>query len=327
MGISSAFIAAMAYICYFNNMRLFGEPLSSLIIFVLISIVTGTTITFFVGKRILTPLSEITAAAKEVAKGDFSVRVDEEQKVQELGETIRTFNMMVHELSGIETLRNDFIVNVSHEFKTPIAAIEGYATLLREKNLSPKEYDEYTLMIIQSARQLSTLSGNILRISKLENQGFIADKCDFRLDEQIRQAILQLEPEWSKKEINLNIDLQKVTFHGNKELVMQVWSNLIGNAVKFSHQNGNITVSLISADGFVQVIVSDDGIGMSEEIKKHIFEKFYQGDSARSGIGNGLGLALAKRIIELCGGEIDVNSTDGNGTAFMVRLPMTDYTK
>lgn len=321
LGVLSLILGGMFLLCYGSGNDFFKSPFIALVLFASESITAGSAISFFVGKRILNPLGEISAAASAVAKGDFSIRLTEEQPIGEISDITKNFNVMVQELGSIETLRTDFIVNVSHEFKTPIAAIEGYATLLQDENLTREEHDEYTRMIIESTKQLSTLTGNILKISKLENQEYIADKTEFRLDEQIRLAILQLESEWSKKELNLNIDLQKVLFYGNHELCMQVWSNLLGNAVKFAGQHGNINISLIAANGFVQVIISDDGPGMSESVQKHIFEKFYQGDNARSRKGNGLGLPLVKRIIDLCGGEISVESSTGNGATFMVRLP------
>ena len=289
------------------------------------SILIGTAITAISGRKILTPITDLSDAAKEVAKGNFSVRLaHEEHKVDVLGEMAANFNRMVQELGGIETLRNDFIVNVSHEFKTPIAAIEGYATLMQDHDLSPKERQEYSRLIIESTRQLSSLSSNILKLSKLENQEFIVDKSQFGLDEQIRQALLLLETQWNDKEINLDITLEPVGFYGNEELLMQVWLNLLGNAIKFTDRRGDIAVDLFKTEEAVTVRITDSGTGMTEEVMKHIFVKFYQGDRSRSAEGNGLGLPLVRRIVELCGGEITVESTPGEGSVFAVTFPVEE---
>ena len=176
-------------------------------------------------------------------------------------------------------------------------------------------------MIIDSAKQLSSLTGNILRMSKLENQEIISDKEYYRLDEQIRYVILLLEPQWSGKNINLEIQLERQEFYGNSGLLHQVWINIIGNAIKFTPKNGEVSVSLTQNREKVIVNVADSGIGMSEEVMKHAFDKFYQGDHARAESGNGLGLSLVKRITELCGGEIKVDSVSGAGTSFTVILP------
>lgn len=202
----------------------------------------------------------------------------------------------------METLRNDFIVNVSHEFKTPIAAIEGYATLMQDQELSPEERADYSRLIIESTRQLSSLSSNILKLSKLENQEIVGGKKEFALDEQLRQALLLLEAQWNDKGINLELTLEPVVYYGNEELLMQVWLNLLSNAIKFTDNGGEVAVSLLSAEDAVTVRIADSGTGMTEEVMKRIFEKFYQGDKSRSAEGNGLGLPLVRRIVELSGG-------------------------
>ncbi|MDD9146935.1 MULTISPECIES: HAMP domain-containing sensor histidine kinase [unclassified Sporolactobacillus] len=297
-------------------------PLIPISILMFMSIVIGTVISLFVGKKILKPITQFSKAAKQVAKGDFNIKLNETSHINEIHELTRNFNIMVHELSSIETLRNDFVVNVSHEFKTPITTIEGYATLLQDKTLSDKDKDEYIQMILESTRQLTTLCGNILILSKLENQGLVMDKQTFRLDEQIRQAILLLEPNWSKKNINFEIDLINMTYLGKEDLLMQVWINLLDNAIKFSKQDGTVNVSLIQDQGMIRVDISDNGIGMTEAVIHHIFDKFYQGNTTRSSSGNGLGLPLVKKIIELCDGRITVKSKYNEGTHFTVFLPL-----
>ena len=298
-------------------------PFIPIIILFIISIIIATLITSFTGKKVTSPVTELINATKNVAKGDFSVRVSEEHRMSEWCKLTRNFNQMVNELSGIETLRNDFIANVSHEFKTPLAAIEGYATLLRNKDITAEEYDEYTRMIIEAAGQLSTLSGNILKITKLENQQIIGELDHFILDEQIRQAILLLEKQWSEKDMQLDINLDPVKYYGSEELLMQVWLNILGNAIKFTEQGGIIAVHLHQTSEKVIISVSDSGCGMTEDTMKHIYEKFHQGDHTRSMNGNGLGLTLAKRIIDMCHGSIQVTSTLGQGSCFTVSLPIS----
>lgn len=315
-------LLALIYIRY-GKLNIHGKvPFSPIIIIMLISLIIGYIITLYVGKKILSPITDFSNAAKEIAKGNFDIHLNESHRVSEISEVAHHFNIMVQELRSIETLRNDFVVNVSHEFKTPIAAIEGYATLLQDKTITKEEHDEYTGMIVNSARQLSTLSGNILKISKLENQEVITDKREYRLDEQVRQALLLLESIWTPKQLTLNIELEKCVYHGNEELMMQVWSNLLGNAIKFTPEGGEISVSLTSKEHCIDVIISDTGIGMTKSVRKHIFEKFYQGDHARYAEGNGLGLPLVSRIINLCGGTIEVISEPGEGSTFTVKLPM-----
>lgn len=301
-----------------------GNPLAPFMFLLFISVVIGTVISLFVAKKILTPITTISKVSNEVAKGNFDVRLDEISRVTEIRELTQNFNVMIQELSSIETLRDDFVVNVSHEFKTPIAAIEGYAMLLQDKGLSETERDDYTQMILNSSRRLANLSGNILRLSKLESQEVILEKKLYRLDEQIRQAILLLESQWSAKDIDLQIDMIKTTYKGNEKLLMQVWMNIIGNAVKFTPAGGKITVQLSWDKENTVVQISDNGCGMDANVVRHIFDKFYQGDTTRKSEGNGLGLTLAKRIVDLCGGDIRVKSEIGKGSVFMVSLP-NDY--
>lgn len=296
--------------------------ISPLIILLIISIPIGTVVSFFVGVKIMEPITKLSEASKEVAKGDFSVRVSEKSSLIEIKEMTHNFNRMVDELSSIETLQNDFVVNVSHEFKTPIASIEGYATLLQEKDLSEEEKDEYITMILESSRQLSSLSGNILNLSKLENQEILPKDNEFRLDEQIRQAILLLEKEWTQKKINMEIDLTKIEYRGDDTLLMQVWVNILSNAVKFTDHGGTISIKSFPEDDRVIIKISDTGCGIPNEISHKIFDKFYQGDTSRKSQGNGLGLSLTKRILDLTGGSISVESEPDKGSTFIVSLPV-----
>lgn len=300
------------------------SPLAPFIFLLFISVIIGTSISIFVAKKILEPITNFSNATYEVARGNFDIKIDEKGPIGEIRDLTKNFNMMVHELSSIETLRNDFIVNVSHEFKTPIATIEGYATLLQDKNLSDSEFKEYTQMIIYSARQLNTLSSNILSLSKLENQEIILEKELYRLDEQIRHAILMLEPDWNLKHLVFNINMIKIEYCGNESLLMQVWINLIGNAIKFTPNNGLIHINLFKNDSSIIFEITDTGIGIDNSIIDHIFDKFYQGDTSRRINGNGLGLPLAKRIIDLSNGSISVKSVIGEGSTFTIILPSYD---
>lgn len=320
-------ILAYLYIRLGNDAMQHRNPFPPVLTIILFSLVIGTTITVTVGRKILAPIAELIKAAKEVSKGNFDIHLDESHRVDEISGAAHHFNIMVQELRSIETLRNDFVVNVSHEFKTPLAAIEGYATLLQEDNLSKKEHDEYTGMIIDSARQLSALSGNILKISKLENQELLTEQTEYRLDEQLRQALLLLESAWEPKQLNLNIELDELHYYGNEELMMQVWLNVLGNAIKFTPEGGEISVSLRPDGPWISAVIADTGIGMTPKVRKHIFEKFYQGDPARSAEGNGLGLPLVARIISLSGGRIEVSSEPGVGSAFTIKLPGPVSTK
>ena len=286
------------------------------------SLLLGGTVALYVGKTIIGPIKKIGDAFREVSEGNFSVRVPEDERIDEIREMAKQFNAMTYDLSHIETLRTDFVANVSHEFKTPLSSIEGYATLLQNPALSEEKRLRYTQKILENSHRLSNLTSNILLLSKLENQEVLTDKKQFRLDEQIRKTILLLEDKWTKKNIEFNLDLPLQIYYGSEKLLEQVWYNIIDNAIKHSPSDGVIEIRIKSEQTFVSVEVEDHGEGMTEEVMKHIFEKFYQGDSSRKEEGNGLGLALVKRIINICNGKISVQSTPGCGSTFSVELPI-----
>lgn len=292
-----------------------------IVLFSLGSILLGAILALFVGRLIIRPIENISDAFGELACGNFDVKVPENEKIAEIREMAKRFNTMTYDLSHIETLRSDFVVNVSHEFKTPIAAIEGYTTLLQNPTLSPERHNHYVEKILDNSRKLSTLSSNILMLSKLENQGTVPQCKEYRLDEQIRKSILRLENKWTEKDIEFDMDLPKQMYYGSEQLLEQVWSNILDNAIKHSPQGGIIQVGIQETENTLTVCITDHGSGMSAEIQKHIFEKFYQGDSSRKAEGNGLGLALVKRIVDLCRGVISVESAPGNGAAFFISLP------
>lgn len=285
------------------------------------SLLLGTILTVFVGRLIIHPIQKISNAFGELSGGNFDVRVSEDERLTEIREMAERFNAMTYDLSHIETLRTDFVANVSHEFKTPIAAIEGYATLLQNKTLSPEKQERYVNKILDNSRRLSSLSGNVLMLSRLENQGKISNCMEIRLDEQIRRCILMLESKWSPRSIEFDMDLSRQIYYGSESLLEQVWINIIDNAVKYSPDGGCIHITIENKPDWTVVTVADEGIGMPEDVKKYAFEKFYQGDTSHKMEGNGLGLALVKRIITLCRGEVQLESEAGKGTAVTVTLP------
>lgn len=271
--------------------------------------------------QITKPVMRLTRATKEVAKGNFDVTVEYES-CDELGQLTHHFNLMTRELKNMEYLRKDFVSSVSHEFKTPIASIQGFARLLKSKDLTPEEFEEYTDVIISESDRLSKLSSNLLRLSRLENQAIPAPSSEFSLDEQIRKTILLLENDWSAKNLELDIDMETVQYTGNEEMIQQIWINLLSNAIKFSNEGGILSVCLTKEADAVKVQIADNGAGISEEALPRIFEKFYQGDSSRAAKGNGLGLSIVKQILDSCGGTISVESKVGAGTKFTVLLPL-----
>ena len=307
-------------IIFTRNKSLNLQVISVLVAAFFISLVIGTIITSFVSKIILEPVRELMQATKDVAGGDFNVRVSEKRGL-ELKILARNFNTMVQELGSIETLRNDFISNVSHEFKTPIASIQGFAKLLQSDEITQEEKKEYTDVIMEETARLTNLSTNILKLSKLDNQKLLLEKNEFNLAEQMRRCILLLEQEWSRKKVEMIIELDEIMYYGNEELLQQVWINLISNAVKFSKEKGMVSISMTNRENSVIVRIEDQGCGMDEETIKHIFDKFYQGDKARNKEGNGLGLALVKKIIDLCKGTITVHSNPEKGSSFQIELP------
>ena len=295
--------------------------LSTLLSLLLVSTVASAFISYYVGRRVLTPMVKLSKASKEVAKGNFNITVEDSSRLEEVQTTFRNFNAMVQELNSISTLSNDFIANVSHEFKTPLTAIEGYTMLLQDPALSEAERGEYLDKILYNTHRLTELIGNILMLTKLENKLLPEQYTTFRLDEQIRQAAVSLESAWSEKQIGFRTELPEVTLHGCESLLFHVWTNLIGNAVKFSPAGQDIEIRLLEQTECVVVSVRDHGIGMTEAVKARIFEKFYQGDASHKAAGNGLGLAMVKRIVELSEGVIEVDSAPGEGSEFRVILP------
>lgn len=302
------------------NFATFKNPALLLWCVCLLCFILSYLVSFFLMDAVFTPMEELSAASKKVASGDYSTELSYNGHITEVASVFENFNLMTQELNSVEMMRNDFIANVSHEFKTPLSSITGYMTLLQDTDLQEEERQEYVRRIFFNIEKLNDLTGNILQLSKLEHQSLALSTTSYRLDEQIREALVLLEPKWNAKQIALNIEMKDVTYIGPQSLLFQVWTNLISNAIKFSNPGGNIRIRLTQDAAEIRVLISDDGIGMSEETMSHIFEKFYQGDSSRKEQGNGLGLALCKEILNRCDGNIYVDSSPGNGATFLVVL-------
>ena len=289
-------------------------------------------LTFFTRKKMRDtyeePLHRLAEGTRKVAEGDFSVyvpTVHTSSRLDYLDVMILDFNKMVEELGSVETLKTDFVSNVSHEMKTPIAVIKNYAELLQTDRGTEEERREYARNIEEAAVRLSTLISNILKLNKLENQSIDPDIEDYDLSGQLEMCILQYEDLWDEKELELEVDIEeRVDVRADRSLMELVWNNLLSNAVKFTEPGGTVTIRQRTAEGQVEVSVTDTGCGMSQESIRHIFDKFYQGDTSHAREGNGLGLALVKRIIDLMNGEITVVSRPGQGSTFTVRLPAAD---
>ena len=297
-----------------------GGPIGFIIVMITFSILLGTALATFFSRKALRPIRKVIAATHLIAEGDFTAHVDI-KGIYELVELSDSFNKMTNQLSSIETLRSDFINNFSHEFKTPIVSVRGFAKLLKSGNLTEDEKQEYLDIIITESERLAQLSTNVLNLSKYENIEIITDKAPFRLDEQIRRAVVMMEPKWSAKDININIDVEEIIFDGNEDLTQQIWLNLLDNSIKHSNDGGVIQIRLSKPNGYVKFTIKDNGEGIDEQTKERIFDKFYQGDTSHAKTGNGLGLAIVKRITELHGGTVEVQSEVEKGSVFSISLP------
>lgn len=268
------------------------------------------------------PMKRILQAVNQISNGQFDTQIEpiHLKKKNEFDEIIEGINRMARELSHVETLKTDFISNVSHEIKTPLAVIQNYSDMLNNPALTEEERQSYAGIIADATKRLNNLVVNILKLNRLENQEIYPDKRKFNLGEQIRCVLLSYEEKWSDKDLDLDLDLPDISIENDPELLEIVWNNLISNAVKFTSEHGKISIHLTKEDEKVKVIVSDTGCGMDETTGKHIFEKFYQGDTSHAKEGNGLGLAMVKRVIDISKGEIMVKSTRGIGTIFTVIL-------
>lgn len=326
-----AFIVSCSFLLFFHSVNLDEAAIRErapitfanvLLLCLIFSLVDSMRRKYMVDK----PVRHILEATHRLAGGDFSTRIRPLDKWAWFGAgnynaIIEDFNKMAEELSGTETLKTDFIVNVSHELKTPLAVIQNYATLLQSPRLPEDQRLEYARATADAARRLSGLITNILKLNKLENQQIFPDVREYDLGEQLRECLLSFEDVWERKHLEIDAEsMDDIWITADPELMSLVWNNLISNAVKFTPEGGRITVSLSGADGWAQVKVTDTGCGMGPEVGRHIFEKFYQGDASHAAQGNGLGLTLVRRVVDIVGGEISVESTPGEGSTFTVRL-------
>ena len=286
------------------------------------SLVIALLATHFLSKMFFDPIKELRLGMQKIADGNFDTRLETKSNSEEIQELFAGFNMMAGELGATEILQTDFVSNVSHEFKTPINAIEGYTMLLQSTENIDETENEYIEKILFNTRRLSSLVSNILLLSKLENQSIQTHREKYALDEQIREDILALESLWEPKNIEFDVELDAVRYYGNKNVLHHVWSNLLSNAIKFSPNGGTIKMRLYKENEKIVFLIEDNGPGLSEEAKKHLFDKFYQADTSHKEEGNGLGLALVKNIVSLCDGEISAENIECGGCRFTVTLPI-----
>lgn len=310
---------ALSYTRFFD-MTFLERPLLSIFIYGIISVLIGTILAVFFSRLTLAPIREIISAFDRLGEGDFSARIHL-TRADELKRLSMSFNNMAEELGSIEMLRSDFINNFSHEFKTPIVSMRGFAKILKYNDLSKEEHDEYLDIIINESERLADLSTKVLNLSKIENQTIVTDKVRYNISEQIRRVIALLENSWTGKNIEISFACDEIFLYGNEELLKQVWINLIDNAIKFSPENSVIVIRVMKKQKDIIFTISDQGNGMNPEAVRHVFDRFYQEDSSHATKGNGLGLTLAKKIVELHNGNIQVVKTDSSGTTFEVCLP------
>lgn len=316
----ASIIVAFAIVALIKKINPAATSFSVLVQINILCLAIAVIATRFILKRFLKPIKALREAMQKVADGDFTTRIETKSNSVEMQEMFSGFNIMVQELASTEILQTDFVSNVSHEFKTPINAIEGYTTLLQSTDNIDETENEYIEKILFNTKRLSSLVSNILLLSKIENQSIQTNQVNFRLDEQIRETIVALEQSWTEKDIELIVELEELEYFGSKNLTYHIWSNIIGNAIKFSHNGGVVKVKLEKEQNNVYFVVEDNGPGLSNEAQKHLFDKFYQEDSSHKQEGNGLGLPLVKRIIIILGGEIFAENIENGGCRFTVIL-------
>ena len=303
------------------KLMLFGVGLRDVLLVLATLLAIAASVTL-VSRSTTDPIRTLTRATKQIAAGNFDVQVNIRSRAEEFEELQNNFNLMARELQANEYLKKDFVSGVSHELRTPLSVIGGYAKLLREDTmLTEEERREYLDLIISETDRLTELTSNMLRLSRVDSKQIQPRRETFSLDEQLRQAVLLLEPKWSAKDLELDVDLPEIFWEGDAELLMQVWTNLIGNAVKYTDA-GEIRVRAERTEDAVRVDVEDTGCGMEPEVLARVFDRFYQADTSRRREGSGLGLAIVRRIVELHGGTVTAESEPGKGSRFTVVLPV-----
>ena len=298
------------------------EPLLPILMLLIISVVVGTVVSFMISRIPLNPLRRVIDAINRLAAGDFSARLNFSGP-SSFPKLSSSFTPIAEQLAGIQMLRSDFVDSFSHEFKTPIVSIKGFAEELKHDDLAPEQRQEYLDIIIHESSRLAQLATNVLNLSRVEKQAILASRAKFDLTEQVRRCILLFESKWEERGLKLTIELDEVTLEGDEELLSQVWLNLIDNAVKFTPEGGSVEIRLQARENHAVFTIQDDGYGIPEEAQRHIFDKFYQGDPSHAAAGNGLGLSIAKRVVTLHGGFIRCKSEEGAGTEFTVELPLS----
>lgn len=321
-----AFVVTCSFLLFFQGFDLPAEQVrpAALVTFLNVLFITGILVTIDVIRRKIAverPVQQIDQALQQIADGDFSVRLDPQNSRPEFAGIMNGINHMVVELSGLETLRTDFIANVSHEMKTPLAVMQNYGTLLQAPDLPNHKRIEYAKSVTDGSRRLADLMTNILKLNRLENQQIYPQATDYDLGEQLCECLLRFEHVWETAGVDIETNIAEgVTIRADEELLSLVWNNLLSNAFKFTPQGGTVSVSLTADDRTATVRISDTGCGMSPQVGAHIFEKFYQGDTSHATQGNGLGLALVKRVVDILQAEIGVQSTLGKGSTFTVKI-------
>lgn len=325
-----AFVVTVSFLVFFRSAGVIDESkihFAAVVTFINVLVLAAILTAGDALRRRITvdrPVAEIQNVLDRLTEGDYSVRVSEAfiaGRYGRFGEIAESINALANELSGVETLRTDFISNVSHELKTPLAVIKNYVIMLQQPDLEEEKRIEYTKAISNTCHRLADLITNILKMNKLENQQIFPDVKEYNLSEQLTESLLQFENVWEIKNINISTDIQDmVSIRADAELLSLVWNNLLSNAFKFTGSGGTVSVELASSKEYVTVKIKDTGCGMTAEVGAHIFDKFYQGDTSHSTQGNGLGLALVKRVIDIIQGEIEVESSLGKGSIFTVKI-------
>lgn len=272
-------------------------------------------------RYIVKPVKKLTEATNNIVRGDYNIKMDV-LRTDEIGNLARHFTQMAHSLKQLDNMRQEFVANVSHEIQSPLTSIQGFAQSILEQEAIPAEARRYLHIIEEESRRLSSLSKQLLTLAALDKEAALMKPSAFRLDEQIRQVMIVSEWQWTEKQLTVELDLPEIVINADSQLLYQVWVNLLTNSIKFSHTGGTIRIT-ITVTHDIAVEISDTGIGIPEDELPHIFERFYKADKARNRArsGSGLGLSIAKKIIELHHGSIDVQSVPGQGTTFIVRLP------
>lgn len=320
------FVVTISFLLFFQGLDVPEDYIRNAAVYTFINLVFITLLFVLIDawrrrRTIDRPVRQITQALQKITAGDLSVQLDCTTIQPNFAQIMTHINHMTRELSGVETLRSDFIANVSHEMKTPLAVMQNYATMLQAPDLPEEKRLEYAKAVSDGSRRLADLMTNILKLNRLENQQIYPQATVYDLGEQLCQCLLQYESVWEQNNIAIDTDLADgITVQADEELLQHVWSNLFSNAFKFTAPGGTVSLRLTADTDWAVVSVTDTGCGMSPEVGAHIFEKFYQADTSRATAGNGLGLALVKRIIDITGGEISVSSSVGVGSTFTVRL-------